>query len=161
MASVQAYIAVWMIKRRIKSRLKGERDILRARAILRPEPYKVPAWARVTPASLGGIPAEYVEGRPQPEDVALLYLHGGGYFGCSAETHRPITCSFAREGFRVYAPDYRLAPEHPFPAALEDALAAYRGLRTLGFPPDRIVVGGESAGGGLTLALLLALRDKG
>ncbi|MGH9676801.1 MAG: alpha/beta hydrolase, partial [Candidatus Acidiferrum sp.] len=97
----------------------------------------------------------------KPGDVALLYLHGGGYFGCSAETHRPITCSFAREGFRVYAPDYRLAPEHPFPAAVEDALAAYRGLRELGFAGERIVVGGESAGGGLTLALLLALRDKG
>lgn len=160
MASMQAHIAVWMIKWRIKRRLKGNRDILQARAILRPEAYNVPKWATVTPVALGGIPGENVEGE-QPGDVALLYLHGGGYFGCSAKSHRPITCTFARAGFRVYAPDYRLAPENPFPAALEDAKAAYHGLRGLGFPAGKIVVGGESAGGGLTLALLLALREDG
>jgi acetyl esterase/lipase len=89
----------------------------------------------------------------------LLYLHGGGYFAGSPQTHRPITGWFARAGFAVFAPDYRLAPEHPFPAALDDARAAYGGLLAAGHAAARLVVAGDSAGGGLALALLLALRD--
>jgi acetyl esterase/lipase len=91
----------------------------------------------------------------------LLYLHGGGYFGCSAESHRPITVGFALHGFRVLAPNYRLAPENRFPAAVDDAVAAYRGLLSEGYSPQHIVVAGDSAGGGLALSLLLALRDAG
>ncbi len=91
----------------------------------------------------------------------LLYLHGGGYFGCSAETHRPITSFFALQDFRVFAPDYRLAPENRFPAAVEDAVAFYRALLNMGYSPKRIVVSGESAGGGLALSLMLALRAAG
>lgn len=160
MASIQAHLAVWIIKWRIKRRLKGERDFRRAREILRPDAYTVPKSVRVTTAPLGGIPGEWVEG-PQPGEIALLYLHGGGYFGCSAASHRPITCAFALENLRVYAPEYRLAPENPFPAALEDAKAAYHGLLALGLPAERIVVAGESAGGGLALSLMLALRASG
>ncbi len=89
----------------------------------------------------------------------MLYLHGGGYVACSPRTHRPITAAFARAGFRVFAPNYRLAPEHVFPAAVDDALAAYRGLRSLG--AERLVIAGDSAGGGLALALMIALRDAG
>lgn len=157
MASLQAHLAVWIIKWRVKRRLKGVRDYRLARRILRPDPYKVPSAVRVTPAQLGGISGEWVEG-PKPGEVTLLYLHGGGYFGCSAESHRPITVAFALQGFRVFAPDYRLAPENPFPAAIEDATAAYRGLLAAGHSPQRIVVAGDSAGGGLALSLLLALR---
>jgi monoterpene epsilon-lactone hydrolase len=157
MASIQAHLAVWIIKWRVKRRLKGVRDYRRARKILRPDPYKVPSAVRVTPAQLGGISGEWVEG-PQPGNITLLYLHGGGYFGCSAATHRPITVAFAREGFRVFAPDYRLAPENRFPAALDDAVAVYRALLSAGYLSQRIVVAGESAGGGLTLSLMLALR---
>jgi monoterpene epsilon-lactone hydrolase len=157
MASIQAHLAVWIIKWRVKRRLKGVRDYRRARKILRPDPYKVPSAVRVTPAQLGGIPGEWVEA-PKTGEVTLLYLHGGGYFGCSAESHRPITVAFALQGFRVFAPDYRLAPENPFPAAIEDATAAYRGLLAAGYSPRHIVVAGDSAGGGLALSLLLALR---
>ncbi len=157
MASLQAHLAVWMTKWRVKRRLKGVRDYRVARKILRPDSYKVPPATRVTPGKLGGIPGEWVEG-PQPGDVTLLYLHGGGYFGCSAESHRPITVAFALEEFRVFAPDYRLAPENRFPAAVEDAVAVYRALLSAGYSPQRIVVSGESAGGGLTLSLMLALR---
>ncbi len=91
--------------------------------------------------------------------TTLLYLHGGGFIACSPRTHRPITGWFARHGFRVFAPDYRLAPEHPFPAAVEDAVAAWRALRAA--TPGRIVVAGDSAGGNLSLALMLALRNEG
>ena len=157
MASLQAHIAVWIVKWRVKRRLKGVRDYRRARQILRPDPYKIPSSIRVTSAQLGGVSGEWVEG-PQPSDITLLYLHGGGYFGCSAESHRPITVGFALQGFRVYAPDYRLAPENQFPAAVEDATAAYRALLAQGCPAERIVAAGDSAGGGLALSLLLTLR---
>ena len=88
-------------------------------------------------------------------------MHGGGYFGCSAETHRPITVWFALHGFRVFAPNYRLAPENPFPAAVDDAVSVYRGLLANGQSAQRLVVAGDSAGGGLALSLMLALRAAG
>jgi epsilon-lactone hydrolase len=160
MASFQAHLAVWIVKWRVKRRLKGVHDYRIARKILHPDPYKVPASIRVTQTQLGGMPGEWVEG-PKPNGIALLYLHGGGYFGCSAATHRPITAGFALQGFRVYAPDYRLAPENKFPAAVEDAVAVYRALLSEGHSPQAIVVSGESAGGGLTLSLMLALRASG
>ena len=160
MASLQARLSVWIVKWRVKRRLKGVRDYRVARKILRPDPYKVPPTVQISPAHLGGVPGERLEG-PSPGDIVLLYLHGGGYFGCSAETHRPVTTFFALQGFRVFAPDYRLAPENRFPAAVEDAVAFYRGLLSAGYSPQNIVVAGESAGGGLSLSLMLALRAAG
>jgi monoterpene epsilon-lactone hydrolase len=93
----------------------------------------------------------------------VLYLHGGGYVSGSPATHLAVTARLAHEaGARLFALDYRLAPEHPYPAALEDAWAAYWWLITEAHvAPSQIVVAGDSAGGGLTLALLLALRDAG
>ena len=160
MASLRARLSVWIIKWRVKRRLKGVRDYRVARRILRPDPFKIPRAVQVSPAQLGGVPGERLEG-PLPANTVLLYLHGGGYFGCSAESHRPITAFFALEGFRVFAPDYRLAPENRFPAAVEDAVASYRAILAAGYPSQRIVVAGESAGGGLTLSLMLALRAAG
>src|SRR5260370_79091 len=150
MASFQARLSVWIVKWRVKRRLKGVRDYRIARKILRPDPYKVPSAVQVSPASIAGVPGERLEG-PSPGNTVLLYLHGGGYFGRSAESHRPITVFFALQGFRVFAPDYRLAPKNGFPAAVDDAVAAYRGLLSAGYPPERIVVAGQSAGGRLTL----------
>lgn len=158
--SLQARLSVWILKWRVKRRLKGVRDYRVARRILRPDAYTVPSAVEISPLHLGGVPGEQVKG-PPPGDVALLYLHGGGYFGCSAESHRPITVYYALHGFRVFAPDYRLAPENPFPAAVDDAVAFYRGLLRAGYPADRMVVAGESAGGGLALSLMLALRSAG
>ncbi|WP_347555988.1 alpha/beta hydrolase [Robbsia sp. KACC 23696] len=92
----------------------------------------------------------------------VLYLHGGGYFFCSPRTHRAVTCKLARRALaRVCAPDYRLAPEHPAPAALEDALRVWHAILASGERAEQIVVAGDSAGGGLALALLQALRDAG
>lgn len=100
--------------------------------------------------------------RNGPIAKAILYLHGGGYYFGSSSTHRAVTTALAcHSGAPVFAPDYRLAPEHPFPAALEDALHAYRTMIARGIAADSIVVAGDSAGGGLALALLLALRDAG
>jgi acetyl esterase/lipase len=158
--SLQARISAWIVKWRVKRKLKGVQDHRTARKILRPDPYKVPPTVQISPAHLGGVPGERLEG-PSPGDTVLLYLHGGGYFACSAETHRPITVYFALHGFHVFAPDYRLAPENRFPAAVEDAVAFYRALLSAGYAPQNIVVAGESAGGGLALSLMLSLRDAG
>lgn len=160
MASLQVHLAVWLTKWRVKRRLKGCRDYRVARAILRPLPYKTPPSVRITPTNVNGIPGEWVES-PNSTEAVLLYLHGGGYFGCSAETHRPVTVWFALHGFRVFAPNYRLAPENPFPAAVDDAVSVYRGLLGAIHPPQRLVVAGDSAGGGLALSLMLALRAAG
>lgn len=92
----------------------------------------------------------------------ILYLHGGGYIIGSPDTHRGITGHLARaSGQTIIAPDYRLAPEHPFPAALDDAEAVYDGLLKEGHDPASIAIAGDSAGGGLTIALAIRLRDKG
>src|SRR5216110_4055051 len=107
-------------------------------------------------------PAEWLAPPSVRADVVVLYLHGGGYVIGSPRSHRHLAAAIARAGrARALVLDYRLAPEHPFPAALEDAVAAYRWLLAQGIAPGRVVVAGDSAGGGLTVATLLALRDRG
>jgi acetyl esterase/lipase len=92
----------------------------------------------------------------------VVYLHGGGYATGSAETFRSLSTHLARATrSRVLAVDYRLAPEHPYPAALEDAIASYRFVRSAGFAPDQVALVGDSSGGGLALGTLVALRDRG
>lgn len=109
---------------------------------------------------VAGIPSEWVAVPESRADRVILYLHGGGYVIGSLNTHRELASRIARATqARALVIDYRLAPEHPFPAAVEDAVAAYRWLLSTGIAPERIAVAGDSAGGGLTLATLLALRD--
>ncbi|MEX0606200.1 MAG: alpha/beta hydrolase [Marinobacter sp.] len=109
----------------------------------------------------GNIPVSHVN-YGQPDKGVLLYFHGGGYTIGSAETHRGITGHLAKtSGCTVVVPDYRLAPEHPYPAALEDAEAVYKALLGDGFSPANIALAGDSAGGGLALALAMKLRDDG
>jgi acetyl esterase/lipase len=157
MASLQAHVTTWILKRRLKPKLALADNAMDVRRLLRPEPFQVPRAVRITPKEVGGVPGEWVEAGKS--DRTLLYLHGGGYVACSVVTHRPITAAFAQHGFRVFAPEYRMAPEHLFPAAVEDAVAVYRGLREQGI--SKIVVSGDSAGGGLALAMLISLRDAG
>ena len=110
---------------------------------------------------LGGVPALRLE-PPGATDAVLLDLHGGGYVIGSARSGAGLAAALAgRTRAVAYSLDYRLAPEHPFPAALEDGLAAYRALLGSGHEPGQIVVAGDSAGGGLALALLLSARDEG
>ena len=101
--SLQARLSVWILKWRVKRRLKGVRDYRVARRILRPDPYRVPSAIEVSPIRLGGIFGEQVKGT-MPGDAVLLYLHGGGYFGCSAESHRPITAYYALHGLMTPCP---------------------------------------------------------
>ncbi|AOK61183.1 alpha/beta hydrolase [Burkholderia ubonensis] len=112
--------------------------------------------------SAGGVPAEVIAPKRGDAGGAILYLHGGAFCLGGPGTHRGVTTRLADEaGMAVWTPDYRLAPEHRCPAALDDALAAYAALRTQGYAPARIVVAGDSAGGALALALAIALRDRG
>lgn len=119
----------------------------------------LPPWGtRVRRAAGGAV----ITCGPARGDAALLYLHGGGYIAGSPRTHRALLGRLARRtGLAVTAPDYRLAPEFPLPAALEDALAAWARLVAGGTRPDRIVLAGDSAGGGLALALLAVLCARG
>jgi monoterpene epsilon-lactone hydrolase len=114
------------------------------------------------PVDAGGIPAEWVTIPESVEERYIYYLHGGGYVVGSISTHHEMTSRLSRAAkARVLAIDYRLAPENPFPAAVEDALTGYRWLLSQGVGPARVVMAGESAGGGLTMASLVALRDAG
>ncbi|WP_310350775.1 alpha/beta hydrolase [Methylobacterium sp. BE186] len=122
----------------------------------------LPPDVRIEPAEPGGVPAEWSATPSADGSRVLLFLHGGGYVSGSLASHRVMVAMAGREaGCRTLALSYRLAPEHPFPAALDDALAAYRFLLTSGIAPERICLGGESAGGGLALATLVSLREAG
>ena len=109
------------------------------------------------------VKGEWVSPRDGPKSERIVYyLHGGGHISGSAKSCRPITATLARLlGARVFGLDYRLAPEHRFPAGLEDAMAGYRWLLSRGLAPRSIAIVGDSAGGGMTLALALQLRDAG
>jgi monoterpene epsilon-lactone hydrolase len=110
----------------------------------------------------GGVAAEWVVADGADPARVVLYLHGGGYVIGSINTHRELASRLSRAaGGRVLLIDYRLAPEHPYPAAVDDAVTAYRWLLSQGVSPSRIAVGGDSAGGGLTVATLVAIRDAG
>ncbi|TCK20319.1 alpha/beta hydrolase [Pseudonocardia endophytica] len=122
----------------------------------------LPRGVRRASGSLGGVPAEVVSGVGAPGPHRVLYLHGGGYLVGSPASHRALLAGLSRAtGTPVHALDYRLAPEHPYPAAVDDALAAFRALRAAGHPARSIAVAGDSAGGGLAMALVLRLRAAG
>jgi len=113
-------------------------------------------------AQLAGIDVDWLRPKGARPDKLLLYLHGGAYLLGSRRTHRQLASHMAREaGVTAILPEYRLAPEHPFPAGIDDAVAVYRALLEAGYSPQDIVISGDSAGGGLTMATLLALRHAG
>ncbi len=122
----------------------------------------LPEGASHAPVDAGDVPAEWVRSPHSDEDRTLLYLHGGGYVVGSLRTHRALAARLAEAaGARVLSVDYRLAPEHPHPAAVDDTVAAWHWLLEGGADPGRSAVVGDSAGGGLGVATLLALRDAG
>ena len=116
----------------------------------------------VEPVTANGVRAEWTATPRDARDAALLYLHGGGYVIGSLDSHRHLAAEAGRAaGIAALALDYRLAPEHPFPAAVDDALAGYRFLLARGIKPERVAIAGDSAGGGLVVAAMLAIRDAG
>jgi epsilon-lactone hydrolase len=156
----------WLLRRTAKSltrkpTLTAEEMRARSAKWARGE-VKPPRGWRVRALDAHALRGEWIEPEAAAPRRVILYLHGGGYCFCSPLTHRGVAAALAREAdARALSLDYRLAPEHPFPAAVDDALAAYRGLLDEGAAPGQIVVAGDSSGGGLALALLLSLRDAG
>jgi acetyl esterase/lipase len=118
--------------------------------------------ARVEKVQVGSVPGEWLIPKGADEQRVLYYLHGGAFIACSPATHRESVARIAgAAGMRALLIDYRLAPEHPFPAALDDCVAGYRFLIASGVRPENIVIGGDSAGGALALGTLLSLRAAG
>ncbi len=117
---------------------------------------------RCQPVEANGVPAEWIAAPGAVAERIIYYLHGGGYAIGSINTHRELASRLSRAASaRALAINYRLAPENPFPAAVEDSMAAYRWLLASGVDPAQVVIAGDSAGGGLTVATLVALRDAG
>ena len=122
----------------------------------------LPEDVRFDPVDAGGVPAEWTRAPGASDDRTVLYFHGGGYVLGSVATHRGLTAGISRAaGARVLSVDYRLAPENPYPAAVDDGVVAYRFLMSQGTAPESIAIAGDSAGGGLMMATLLALRAAG
>ncbi|MEA2741144.1 MAG: epsilon-lactone hydrolase [Acetobacteraceae bacterium] len=133
---------------------------MRLDADARSKAFDLPADVTVQPVVANGVKAEWTSTPGADPSCAILYLHGGGYVICSLESHRHLVAEVGRAaGTRTLAIDYRLAPEHPFPAPVEDTVAAYRYLLDSGIKPNRIALAGDSAGGGLVVGALLAIRE--
>jgi acetyl esterase/lipase len=121
-----------------------------------------PRKVTVEQTKIRGLHAEWLTPAGCPDDKLLLYLHGGAYVMGNCATHRQMVSHLAKfAGTKALLPEYRLAPEHPFPSAIDDTVGLYRALLADGYAADNIVIAGDSAGGGLTMATLLSLRDNG
>jgi acetyl esterase/lipase len=141
--------------------LSDGRSVPEVRAAYDRMPPPVPEDVTVTEGELGGVGGLWFTPR-EAGDGTILYFHGGGYFIGSPRSHGEMTARIARAaGARLFSAEYALAPEHVFPAALGDALTAYRALLAAGVDPAALAVAGDSAGGGITMATLVALRDRG
>ena len=122
----------------------------------------LPAKTKVEQTSYGGVKAEWVSAKNVNEENVILFLHGGGYNTGSPSTHRELAAHISKvSNAKVLLPDYRLAPENTFPAALEDAITSYRWLIDSGYSSSKIAIAGDSAGGGLTLVTCISIRDSG
>jgi len=133
------------------------------RQISRLSKMMVPAFrVQVDVDKINGLHAEWLTPKDRMDSKLLLYLHGGGYVVGGCDMYRQMVSHIARAGrIRALVPEYRLAPEHRFPAAIDDAVATYRSLLGMGIKAEDIIIGGDSAGGGLAVGSLLALRDAG
>ncbi len=161
MASPQLQMALDAFKMMGEKLAQAGNDLKAMRAVMEGmTAFPSAGETRCTPVNAGGVPAEWIAASGAADDRVILYLHGGGYVMGSIATHREMAARLSKAArARALVIDYRLAPEHPFPAAVDDAVAAYRWLLSQNIKPSRIVVAGDSAGGGLTLATLVALRD--
>jgi acetyl esterase/lipase len=148
-----------VIARRVRSDDVGQR---RRDIDARGLQYKLAADVTVEPIAANGVRSEWTSTPDADRSKCVLYLHGGGYVIGSLDSHRHLVAEVGRAArARTLAINYRLAPEHPFPAAVDDSLAAYRFLLSSGVPSAGITVAGDSAGGGLVVAAMVAIRDAG
>jgi epsilon-lactone hydrolase len=162
MASWQSHVIKFALRvmqnRRYSSSIQQERAKIEARVAHLPRKRSV----KYESVNVDGLTAEWVMAPGASVERVMLYLHGGAYIVGSINTHRTLAVDLSRvTGARILVVEYRLAPEHTFPAAVDDVLTAYRWLLSQGVSPKRLVVAGDSAGGGLTIALLVAVRDAG
>ena len=171
MQSLKSRIILWIVRNRhlLKGRLKPEvvdenfsvkefRDGIDKMS----RRMKLPSDVFSEAVDIEGMHGEWIKPESYPDEKILFYIHGGGFISGSCLTHRMHVAKFARGcGLKSLLFDYRLAPEHPFPAGLDDCVTAYKWVLEQGYKPEDIVVGGESAGGTLTLCLLLALNKEG
>ena len=159
MASPQLQQTLDMFKE-MGAKMAEAKDINAMRAIMIEA--QAPAGVTCTPVDAGGVSAEWSVADGADQDKVILYVHGGGYVMGSAGSHRDMTGRLSQAaGSRVLSLNYRLAPEHPFPAPVDDAGAAYRWLLGQGIQASNIAIAGDSAGGGLAFAALIAIRDAG
>lgn len=155
--------------RQIRTTLVNDREMLDVPLAVQRQEWQaaaaqvsLPPAITVSPLAAPNVAGEWVNHSAATTQGVLFYLHGGGYVAGSPLTHRELAARLSlATGMRVLLIDYRLAPEHPFPAALEDAAAGYRWLLQQGILPEQIIIGGDSAGGGLAVATLLWLRQQG
>ncbi|WP_341909477.1 alpha/beta hydrolase [Ferrovibrio terrae] len=160
--SLQARLIARGLRRLIKPRRVNRMDVPLIRALMGALTRSRPLPGITVERVKNPVHGEWLRPRQARRGRALLYLHGGGYIAGNPRTHRAITARLAhRLGVAVFALDYRLAPEHPYPAALDDALAAWRWLLAEGWRADRLWLAGDSAGGGLALALMQACKQQG
>ncbi len=163
--SIQLFLLDKVLRFMMKRRFRRNPDVMLLRPMMKAmerRAPRVPAHVSVTSIELGRVRTEKLTPANADEQGALLYLHGGAFVAGSPVTHRALTWRLS-EGLAVpvYAVEYRLAPENPFPAALDDIVAAYRALLERGVAPARLFVAGDSAGGNLTLTLTLKLKALG
>lgn len=161
MPSIQAKITKILLRLYFAGWSQGTVEKQRARQERSAKYARLPKDVVSKPISVEGIPSEWIE-TPNPKYGAILYLHGGAYALGSINVHRELLARLAWvTRLNILAINYRLAPEHPFPAALNDTIKAYCWLLAQGLPASKIIIAGDSAGGGLTLAAMIALRDQG
>ncbi len=164
MPSLRSHFLRFMIKHIVSPRFKragGSVSELRKLDEFIIKNQKTPTGTEIWPVLVNGIGAEWVRAPGAQAERAILYLHGGAFVTCSAATHRELTARLsASANARVLVLDYRLAPEYPFPSAMQDTMSAYRWLLNKGYTHKNLAIGGDSAGGGLALQTLIALRDE-
>jgi monoterpene epsilon-lactone hydrolase len=163
MASIQSHLLKYWLRRQnlfgdeVYNPQRSRMQMEQAAGIAKPK-----RKVQIVPVEAGSVPSEWLIPPGAPDDRAMLYIHGGAWFMGSTHTHRGLVSYLAYEsGIRALSINYQLAPENPFPAGLDDCITAYEWLLQGGISAQKIIVAGDSAGGNLTLALLIALRDAG
>ncbi len=160
--SLRARLVSSVLRRTLKRQMASFDDHRAMRSRAGASMGRTPREVAIETLDAGGVPAERVRWAGAGGDRVMLYLHGGGYVFGSPDSHRGLAWRLARTcGCDVLMADYRLAPEHPFPAAVDDAFAAYQWLLAQGNDPQHIIVAGDSAGGGLAVALMVKLKEEG